>query len=101
MRKPALPARARGIASDGARFAIASLEEAVAYLGSRRLESAALRRHDPECTVFLQPHCALIAHQRAANLSGVVAQAGLDDFETFRVLVPAEPVSQEHAHAVD
>ena len=64
-------------------------------------DSAALRRHDPKSTVFLQPGCALVANQRAANLAGIVAQADADDFETFRVLVAAEPVSQELAHAVD
>src|SRR6266404_6422293 len=67
----------------------------------RGRDPAAVRRHDAECTVFLQPRCALVAHQRTANLAGVVAQAGADDFETFRVLVAAEPVSQKLAHAVD
>ena len=57
------------------------------------------RRQYPERPVFLQPACALVAQQRAADLAGIVAQTDARDLETFRVLVAAEPVGQKRGHA--
>src|SRR5690349_8566134 len=58
------------------------------------------RRQDPERAVLLDPGCAFVAQQGAANLAGIIAQADADHLETFRVLVPAEQVGEEIAHAV-
>jgi hypothetical protein len=60
-----------------------------------------MRRHDPERTVFLQPRRALVAQQRAADLAGIVPRADAYDFESFGMLVSAELIGQEAAHAID
>src|ERR1700736_2040969 len=65
--------------------------------------SIRLRRplwHDPERAALFQPRRALVAHQRAADFSGIVAQADSYDLKTFRMLVAAQPIGEEAAHGV-
>src|ERR1700736_2853500 len=56
--------------------------------------------HDPERAALAQPRRALVAHQRAADFSGIVAQAGRDDLKTFRMLVAAQPIGEAAARGV-
>src|SRR6266702_8347546 len=59
-----------------------------------------LRGHHPERAPLLHPRRALVAQQRAANFSGIVARRGADDLKTLGMLVAAELVLQKIRHAV-
>src|ERR1051325_10798132 len=58
------------------------------------------RRHDAEIAAFLQPARAFVAQQGAAYLAGIIARACPDHLEAFGMLVAAEPLRKEGAHAV-
>src|SRR5215468_11731649 len=70
------------------------MEEISTCLGLRA------RRHDAEDAAFLQPARAFVAQQCAADFSGIVARADADHLKAFGMLVAAEPVGKERAHAV-
>src|SRR3954454_6089383 len=59
-----------------------------------------LRRPNPEGAPLLHPRRALVAQQRAANFTGIIARRDADDLKTPGMFVAAEPVLQKVRHAV-